>query len=99
MRDRVIQINVRNGVLQVKEVKNERTLLKSSFEPTFEFTFEPELDLELPLRLGDGLFSFFALNPCLDFDFELDLDLDLDFEPDLEGPLLPSLTPIPTSSS
>ena len=74
-----IQINVRKDVLRVREIKkNERTLLKFSFELVLEFTLEP------PLPLGDGLFSS-ALDPCLDFDF----DLDLDFEPDLEGPLLP----------
>jgi len=59
--------------------KNEHTLLKSCFNPTLEFTLEPELDLELPLRLDHGLFSFSALNPCL----------DLDFKPDLDGPLHP----------
>ena len=73
-------------------MKNERTLLVSSFEPTLELTLEPELDLEPPLRLDDGLFSFSsAFCSCLDFDF----DLDLDFERDLDGPLLPLVYPDP----
>ena len=78
-----------------REVKNERTLLVSSFEPTLELTLEPELDLKPPLRLDDGLFSFSAFCSCLDVDF----DLDLDFGPDLDGLLLSALTQIPTSSS